>query len=83
MQERIDAVEARVAPYLGAEPTAQYVGEYRNGNGAVGTPEQIIEKLRAVGDLGMGYAIHNFPGAAYDRYGIELFEREVIPALGG
>ena len=30
---------------------------------------------------GLGYAIHYFPEAAYDRSGIELFEREVIPAL--
>jgi hypothetical protein len=30
---------------------------------------------------GLGYAIHYFPEAAYDRSGIELFEREVMPAL--
>ena len=29
----------------------------------------------------MTYAIVNFAEAAYDRSGIELFEREVIPAL--
>ena len=32
-------------------------------------------------DLGCEYAILNFPEAAYDRSGIEQFEREVIPAL--
>ena len=32
-------------------------------------------------DLGCEYAILYFPEAAYDRSGIELFEREVIPAL--
>ena len=32
-------------------------------------------------DLGCEYAILYFPEAAYDRTGIELFEREVIPAL--
>jgi hypothetical protein len=41
----------------------------------------VIEKLQAVRDLGLGYAIHNFPESAYDRSGVELFEREVIPAL--
>ena len=30
-------------------------------------------------DLGCGYAILYFPEAAYDRSGIEVFEREVIP----
>lgn len=29
----------------------------------------------------MAYAITYFPEAAYDRSGIELFEREVISAL--
>jgi hypothetical protein len=32
-------------------------------------------------DLGCEYVICYFPEAAYDRSGIELFERQVIPAL--
>lgn len=48
---------------------------------ASGTPEQIVEKLTRMRELGCEYAILNFPEAAYDRSGIELFEREVIPAL--
>jgi hypothetical protein len=40
-----------------------------------------VERLRAFGDLGLGYSIHNFFESAYDRSGVELFEREVIPAL--
>jgi hypothetical protein len=47
----------------------------------VGTPEQIIENLTKLREQGMTYAICYFPEAAYDRSGIELFEREVIPAL--
>jgi hypothetical protein len=31
--------------------------------------------------LGCEYVICYFPEAAYDRSGIELFEREVMPAL--
>jgi F420-dependent oxidoreductase-like protein len=49
----------------------------------VGTPEQIVEKLRELEGLGMTYAITYFVEAAYDRSGIELFEREVVPALKG
>jgi F420-dependent oxidoreductase-like protein len=49
--------------------------------GATGTTEQIIERIAKVRDLGCEYAICYFPEAAYDRSGIELFEREVIPAL--
>jgi hypothetical protein len=48
---------------------------------ASGTPEQIVEKLKRMRELGCEYAILYFPEAAYDRSGIEMFEREVIPAL--
>ena len=48
---------------------------------ATGTTEQAIEKLTRMRELGCEYAIMYFPDAAYDRTGIELFEREVIPAL--
>jgi alkanesulfonate monooxygenase SsuD/methylene tetrahydromethanopterin reductase-like flavin-dependent oxidoreductase (luciferase family) len=48
---------------------------------ATGTPEQVIERLTKIRDLGCEYAICYFPEAAYDRSGIELFERDVIPAL--
>jgi alkanesulfonate monooxygenase SsuD/methylene tetrahydromethanopterin reductase-like flavin-dependent oxidoreductase (luciferase family) len=48
-----------------------------------GTPEQLVEKLRAWEAVGMSYAIHYFAEAAYDRSGIELFARKVIPALAG
>jgi F420-dependent oxidoreductase-like protein len=82
VQDRIDAVGARLTPYLGAERAAGVIAEYRSDHAlGVGTPEQIVEKLRPMVDLGLGYAIHYFPEAAYDRSGIELFEREVIPAL--
>jgi len=47
-----------------------------------GTPEQIIAKIKEVEALGMAYAIVNFPEAAYDRSGIDLFINQVIPALG-
>ncbi|WAC92489.1 LLM class F420-dependent oxidoreductase [Mycobacterium sp. Aquia_213] len=48
---------------------------------ATGTTEQVIERLTKIRDLGCEYAIVYFPEAAYDRSGIELFEREIIPAL--
>jgi hypothetical protein len=48
---------------------------------ASGTTEQVIEKLQRMRELGCEYAILYFPEAAYDRSGIELFERDVIPAL--
>lgn len=48
---------------------------------ASGTPEQVIEKLTRMRDLGCEYAILYFPEAAYDRSGIEMFEQKVIPAF--
>jgi F420-dependent oxidoreductase-like protein len=82
VQKRLDAIEARVTPYLGKERAAAFIAEYHSENAlGVGTPQQIIERLSEMKRLGMGYFIHYFPEAAYDRSGMELFEREVIPAL--
>ncbi|GAA4347449.1 LLM class F420-dependent oxidoreductase [Angustibacter luteus] len=47
----------------------------------LGTPEQLVERLGALQEAGMTYAITNFFEAAHDTSAIELFEREVIPAL--
>jgi len=47
-----------------------------------GTPEQLVAELRPWKDAGLDYAIVSFVGAAYDTSGLELFAREVIPALG-
>jgi F420-dependent oxidoreductase-like protein len=80
--DRIDALEARVTPYLGEQQAAHFVHEYKTDHAlAVGTPEQVIERLSEVKKLGLAYSIHYFPEAAYDRSGVELFEREVLPAL--
>ncbi len=46
-----------------------------------GTPEQLVEALTPWRDAGMAYAIVYFPEAAYDTAGLELFAREVMPAL--
>lgn len=79
--ERLDALEARVAPHLG-DRLGEYMRFYRSPRAiGVGTPEQLVERLQDMSRRGLGYAIHYFPEAAYDRSGIELFEREVIPAL--
>jgi len=62
------------------EKAAEVAEEFRGGY-LVGTPEQLVEKLRHLEGLGLGYAITYWAEAAYDRSGIELFEREVVPAL--
>ena len=42
---------------------------------------QLVEALQKLRGLGCEYVICYFPEAAYDRSGIEMFEREVIPSL--
>lgn len=78
--ERLAAVVARLRPHVGDERADAIEADYRSSDG-FGTPEQIVERLRARAEHGLGYAIHYFPEAAYDTSGISLFEREVIPQL--
>lgn len=44
-----------------------------------GTPEQIVERLKDLEEVGMGYLLAYFPEVAYDSYGLELFANEVMP----
>lgn len=82
VQDKLAALRARVAPHLG-DRTDSFVRGFHDAAPAIaGTPEQVIERLKQFEAVGMSYAIHYFPEAAYDRSGIELFEREVIPAFG-
>ena len=81
VRDRLAAIKARLVSSLGEEGATDYMKEFEVSPG-VGTPEQVLERLTVLRDLGVGYFIHYFPEAAYDRSGIELFEREVIPALG-
>ena len=78
--DRLAAVIARLRPHIGDTRAAAIEAEYLSSPG-FGTAEQVAERLAERATHGLGYAIHYFPEAAYDRSGIELFEREVIPAV--
>lgn len=80
VEQRLQDAKARLVPYVGEEKAERSLGAVRGLPGC-GTPEQIVENLTKLKDAGMSYGIFNFAEAAYDRSGIELFEREVIPAL--
>ena len=82
VEDRLQQLRARLAAVVGEEKAERQLGGFR-GLPACGTPEQIVENLRKLEAAGMTYGIFYFPEAAYDRSGIELFEREVIPALAG
>lgn len=79
-EDRLAAVIARLLPHVGQDRADRIAHDYRTSDG-FGTAEQVAEKLARRAEHGVGYAIHYFPEAAYDTSGMELFEREVIPAL--
>ena len=81
VERRLEAIETRLAPFLGPEKMARYMADLRSPIAAVGTPSQVVAKLAERRELGLGYSIHYFPEIAYDRSGLELFAEEVAPAL--
>ena len=81
VKDRLQRIRDRLVGCI-PEPAADSMIAGTTGpDSATGTPEQVVERLGKIRDLGCEYAICYFPEAAYDRSGIDLFEREVIPAL--
>ena len=78
--DRLAHLHDRMARHVGTDEADRQLGAYR-GLPAVGTPEQIIDELTRLKELGMEYGIFYFPEIATDTTGLELFEKEVIPAL--
>ena len=78
-----DEVEAKkkwLRDHLGRYVSEKAVERWtRMYEASSGTPEQIITRLKVFEDAGLGYAIVNFADVAYDRSGIDLFARDVIP----
>ena len=78
---RVERIRQRQAKVANPEAVDAMLSTITAPGSASGTPDQVIEKLTKMRDLGCEYAILYFPEAAYDRSGIELFEQQVIPAL--
>ena len=78
--DRLAFLHERMARHVGADGADRELGAYR-GLPAVGTPGQIVDKLTELAGKGLGYGIFYFPEIATDTSGLDLFEREVIPAL--
>ncbi len=72
----VESHYAKVIPHRAAEIRAQLAS-----GPAVGTPEQIAEKLTELHGLGLGYAISYFVDAAYDSRSLDLYEQQVAPHL--
>ena len=73
-------LRAHYEPLVPPELLARNMGNFTDSL-LYGTAEQLVERLQGMAALGLGYTITNFPESAYDTSGIELFEREVVPAL--
>jgi len=80
VQKKIDWFGEHLTKSLGDAAGPEHARR-TSSQGLVGTPEQIVERLRKLEGLSMTYAITYFADAAYDRSSIELFEQQVIPAL--
>ncbi|WP_432541224.1 LLM class F420-dependent oxidoreductase [Kineococcus sp. SYSU DK002] len=83
-KEVADRVAARrdvLARHVSPEAADREAASLGPASAGVGTPEQIVEKLRPLVAAGLGYANFYFPEIATDTSGLELFEREVVPAL--
>ena len=81
VKQRVARVRDRMAGICGDGAADAMVAMFNAPGSAAGTPEQVVESLASLRDLGCEYIICYFPEAAYDCSGIELFEREVMPAL--
>ena len=81
VSDRIARLRAQQVTKADGSAVDVMLGTVSAPESATGTTEQAIEKLKRMQELGCDYAIMYFPEAAYDRTSIELFEREVIPAL--
>jgi F420-dependent oxidoreductase-like protein len=80
VDDRLDRLAALYRRFSPADKVENSLKAYRESP-AVGTTEQVADALSALRVAGMTYAICYFPDAVRDRSGIELFEREVMPAL--
>ncbi|TDE10450.1 LLM class F420-dependent oxidoreductase [Jiangella asiatica] len=80
VDDQLARLDERNARFLTPKKAANSRKAFTDGP-TVGTVDQVIESLLELKGLGMTYAICYFPFAAYDIGTVELFEKEVIPAL--
>ena len=81
VNDRIARLRERQVKVADEQAVDSMLGMVKSPDSLGCTPEQAVERLTLMRDLGCGYAILYFPEAAYDRSGIELFEQKVIPEL--
>ncbi len=78
--DKLAWIRAHYQPLIPSADLERTADQFASGP-LVGTPEQIVERLSEVRDLGLSYMIGFFVDAAYDRGSIDLFATKVIPEL--
>ena len=78
--DRLAWLRSHLEKYLTADQVEQNMSVISSGT-LVGTPEQLAERLTELERLGMTYPIFNLPEVAYDKSGLDLLVKHVIPAL--
>jgi F420-dependent oxidoreductase-like protein len=82
VRDKLDWIVEHYRPRVPADALDRYRDMFSSGP-LVGTPEQLVQRLREAEQLGMTYAIANFADAAYDPGSIDLFASAVIPEFTG
>ncbi len=80
VRDRLDWLKDKIIRLAGPDRAEQQMSAFV-GMPGVGTPEQVIENLTGLRAKGLSYAICYFPEIAYDTAGLDLFEKQVVPAL--
>ena len=75
-------IRSHYQPHIPADALESSMNNLASGPLA-GTPEQVVERLTDARGWGMTYAIAYFPEVAYDRSGLDLFVKQVVPAMAG
>jgi F420-dependent oxidoreductase-like protein len=78
VRDRLDWLVDHYKKLVPEQQVQQYKHMFETGP-LVGTPEQIVEKLRELEKLGMTYPIVYLTEPAYDRSSIDLLATQVIP----
>lgn len=80
VDDRLARLRATYLRFMPEDRADRRMAEFVTGPGT-GTPDKVAANIAAMAEAGMGYAIFYVPGLAHDRSGLELFEKEVVPAL--
>jgi F420-dependent oxidoreductase-like protein len=78
VDDRIARIKERYRPFVDDDRLERIEAMFRK---FAGTPDQLTAELARWREAGMTYGIVYFAEAAYDTSGLELFAREVMPAL--